>query len=136
MHQANALKKPVTQHRLQSAMVAGAGVPGPGSLPNLNPQRQWRFPSLRRGQEAAGEWRDGSSDHRIIACGMQCSWGCRPSSLLLPPEPAQRALVGSVGTPFALSHTCTVARQLGRSCNTSAAIAGTVFSFPDCSVSP
>lgn len=78
----------------------------------------------------------GSSDHRIIACGMQCSWGCRPSSLLLPPEPAQRALVGSVGTPFALSHTCTVARQLGRSCNTSAAIAGTVFSFPDCSVSP
>lgn len=74
MHQAKALKKPVTQHRLQSAMVAGAGVPGPGSLPNLNPQRQWRFPSLRRGQEAAGEWRDRSSDHRMwdaVQLGLQ-----------------------------------------------------------------
>lgn len=107
-------------------------MPLPGSRPNLDPQRQWRFLSLRRGQEEGQQ----ESGGLTIGCGMWCSWGCRPSSFHLPPEPARWALVGSVRTPFALSHTCTVARQLGRSCNTSAAIAGMVFSFPGCSVSP
>lgn len=37
----------------------------------------------------------------------------------LPPGPAPRAPVGSRGAPLALSDTCTVARQLGPSCNTS-----------------
>lgn len=45
-----------------------------------------------------------------MRCG--CGCGCRPApSHQLLPGPARRALVGSLGTPLALSHTCTVARQ-------------------------
>lgn len=60
---------------------------------------------------------------------------CRPTPpRQLPPGPAPQALVGSLGTLFVLSCTCTVARQLGLSCNTLAR-ARRVFLFPSCSES-
>lgn len=47
----------------------------------------------------------------------------------LPPWPARRALVGSLGALLTQSHTCTVAGQLGLSCNTSATRARILFLF-------
>lgn len=65
---------------------------------------------------------------------MRCGCRPRPPHLRpLPPGPARPALVGSLETPLALSHTCTVAGQLEPSCNTSAARASVVFLSPSCS---
>lgn len=72
------------------------------------------------GQQEGGGGRDRMRDADAAA-------GLLPD--LFPPWPARRALVGSLGAPLTQSHTCTVARQLGLSCNTSAERVRILFLF-------
>lgn len=106
---------------------------GPGSRSNLDPRGNGG--SSRRGQEEGQQDVGGTCERLRVAVRLRLRVLPLPPHTQLPPGPARRALVGSLGAPLALSHTCTVARQLGRSSNTSAAGARTVFSFPGCSKS-
>lgn len=101
-------------------------MPAPGSRPNLDPQRQGQLLPFLAGQEEGqleGGGRAGGSGVRDAGCRMLC--GPAPRSLLGGPAGAGWL----PGTQLALSHTCTVARQLERSCNTSMARAR-MFLFP------
>lgn len=52
-------------------------MPEPGSRPNLDPQRQWRFFPVGGGQRRGGGWVAGRERLRDAAAG--CGCGCRPA---------------------------------------------------------